>query len=46
MIAVLMRNTDPHGGSVLDRGTEDRRLAAELEVCSFTGYGAEKAVEH
>ena len=33
-------------GSVLDRGTEDRRLAAEMEVRSLTGYGAEKAVEH
>ena len=46
VIAALMRNTDPHGGSVLDLGTEDRRLAAEREVCSLTGYGAEKAVEH
>ncbi|MGO4679518.1 solute symporter family protein [Microbacterium sp. 2MCAF23] len=33
-------------GSVLDRGSEDRRLAAEMEVRSLTGYGAEKAVEH
>lgn len=33
-------------GSVLDRGTEDRRLAAEMEVRSLTGYGVEKAVEH
>jgi len=33
-------------GSVLDRRTEDRRLAAEMEVRSLTGYGAEKAVEH
>jgi cation/acetate symporter len=33
-------------GSVLDRGIEDRRLAAEMEVRSLTGYGAEKAVEH
>ncbi|GAB6858805.1 solute symporter family protein [Microbacterium xylanilyticum] len=33
-------------GSVLDRGTEDRRLAAEMEVRSLTGYGAEKAIEH
>ncbi|MYM18564.1 cation/acetate symporter ActP [Brevibacterium sp. 5221] len=33
-------------GSVLDRHGESARLAAEMEVRSLTGYGAEKAVEH
>ncbi len=33
-------------GSILDRGTEDRRLAAEMEVRSLTGHGAEGAIDH
>lgn len=33
-------------GSVWDNRGEDRRLAAEMEVRSLTGFGAEKAVDH
>lgn len=33
-------------GSVLSNRKEDRKLAAEMEVRSLTGYGAEKAVDH
>ncbi|WOF23895.1 sodium/solute symporter [Microbacterium betulae] len=33
-------------GSVTSRAKEDPRLAAEMEVRSLTGFGAEKAVEH
>ncbi|MET0304507.1 MAG: cation acetate symporter [Microbacteriaceae bacterium] len=33
-------------GSVTSRKKEDRRLAAEMDVRSLTGYGAEKATEH
>ena len=33
-------------GSITDRGTESKKLAAEMEVRSLTGHGAEKAVEH
>ena len=33
-------------GSVTDRTVESRTLAAEMEVRSLTGFGAEKAVEH
>ncbi|MDR6868901.1 cation/acetate symporter [Microbacterium resistens] len=33
-------------GSLTDRRQEDRRLAAEMEVRSLTGFGAEKAVDH
>ncbi len=33
-------------GSVVSQRVEDRKLAAEMEVRSLTGYGAEKAVEH
>ncbi|GAA5227218.1 solute symporter family protein [Paeniglutamicibacter antarcticus] len=33
-------------GSVLDRNTEDPIKAAEMEVRSLTGVGAEKAVDH
>ena len=34
-------------GSVLSqRGSENKRRAAEMEVRSLTGYGAEKATEH
>lgn len=33
-------------GSVVGRNTEDPRLAAEMDVRSLTGHGAEKAVSH
>ena len=33
-------------GSLTDKGVESRRLAAEMEVRSLTGHGAEKEVEH
>ena len=33
-------------GSVTSRKAEDRRLAAEMDVRSLTGYGAEKATNH
>ncbi|WP_243224665.1 cation acetate symporter [Microbacterium sp. CIAB417] len=33
-------------GTITARGTESRALAAEMEVRSLTGFGAEKAVEH
>lgn len=33
-------------GSITDKRGEDPKLAAEMEVRSMTGYGAEKAVEH
>lgn len=33
-------------GSVTSRTAEDRRLAAEMDVRSLTGYGAEKATDH
>mgnify|MGYP007003068957 CR=1 FL=1 len=33
-------------GSVTSTRKEDPRKAAEMEVRSLTGYGAEKAVEH
>jgi cation/acetate symporter len=33
-------------GSVTSRTPEDRRKAAEMEVRSLTGFGAEKATEH
>ena len=33
-------------GSLTDRGVESEALAAEMEVRSLTGYGAEKEVEH
>lgn len=33
-------------GSLADKRGEDPKLAAEMEVRSMTGYGAEKAVEH
>jgi len=33
-------------GSITDPGTEDREKAAEMEVRSLTGVGAEKAVDH
>ncbi|WP_197517359.1 solute symporter family protein [Microbacterium karelineae] len=33
-------------GSFIGRGTEDPRIAAEMEVRSLTGHGAEKAVDH
>jgi cation/acetate symporter len=33
-------------GSITDKGEESRKLAAEMEVRSLTGHGAEKAVEH
>jgi len=33
-------------GTVTAKSTESRRLAAEMEVRSLTGFGAEKAVEH
>ena len=33
-------------GSITDKGTESKKLAAEMEVRSLTGHGAEKAVEH
>lgn len=33
-------------GTVTSRATESRELAAEMEVRSLTGFGAEKAVEH
>ena len=33
-------------GSVVSQRAEDAKLAAEMEVRSLTGYGAEKAVEH
>lgn len=33
-------------GSVLDKRTEDPATAAEMEVRSLTGVGAEKAVDH
>ncbi|MFE6997535.1 cation acetate symporter [Microbacterium sp. NPDC057659] len=33
-------------GTVTSKAAEDRRLAAEMEVRSLTGFGAEKAVEH
>ncbi|MDT0180189.1 sodium/solute symporter [Microbacterium sp. ARD31] len=33
-------------GSVVSRGQEDRRKAAEMEVRSLTGFGAEKATHH
>ncbi|MEZ3159441.1 sodium/solute symporter [Microbacterium sp. BWT-B31] len=33
-------------GSVLSRKDEDPRLAAEMEVRSLTGFGAEKATHH
>jgi cation/acetate symporter len=34
------------GSITSKKGSEDPRLAAEMEVRSLTGYGAEKAVEH
>ncbi|MBL3686125.1 cation acetate symporter [Leucobacter zeae] len=33
-------------GSITDPGTESKRLAAEMEVRQFTGFGAEPPVEH
>ncbi len=33
-------------GSITDPGTEDPKKAAEMEVRSLTGVGAEKAVDH
>jgi len=33
-------------GSVTSRKAEDRRLAAEMDVRSLTGFGAEKATHH
>ncbi|WP_345751922.1 solute symporter family protein [Microbacterium rhizophilus] len=33
-------------GSLTSKGSEDPRLAAEMEVRSLTGHGAEKAVNH
>ncbi|WP_396278068.1 cation acetate symporter [Glutamicibacter creatinolyticus] len=33
-------------GSITDKGTEDAVKAAEMEVRSLTGVGAEKAVDH
>ncbi|MDR2998769.1 MAG: cation acetate symporter, partial [Microbacterium sp.] len=33
-------------GTVTSKAAEDRKLAAEMEVRSLTGFGAEKAVEH
>lgn len=33
-------------GSITSRGGEDREKAAEMEVRSLTGYGAEKATHH
>jgi len=33
-------------GSVTSRKAEDAKKAAEMEVRSLTGYGAEKAVDH
>jgi cation/acetate symporter len=33
-------------GSLTDRNAESKKLAAEMEVRSLTGHGAEKAVEH
>ncbi|WP_019160252.1 solute symporter family protein [Brevibacterium senegalense] len=33
-------------GSITDKGVESKKLAAEMEVRSLTGHGAEKAVEH
>ncbi|MTE23400.1 cation acetate symporter [Microbacterium sp. ZXX196] len=33
-------------GSFIGRGSEDPKVAAEMEVRSLTGHGAEKAVEH
>jgi cation/acetate symporter len=33
-------------GSITSRRAEDRRLAAEMDVRSLTGYGAEKATSH
>ena len=33
-------------GTITSRATESRELAAEMEVRSLTGFGAEKAVEH
>ena len=33
-------------GSVTSRKAENRRLAAEMDVRSLTGYGAEKATSH
>ena len=33
-------------GSVTSRKAEDPKKAAEMEVRSLTGYGAEKAVDH
>ncbi|GAA1851442.1 cation acetate symporter [Microbacterium koreense] len=33
-------------GSVTSRSKENRRLAAEMDVRSLTGFGAEKATEH
>jgi cation/acetate symporter len=34
------------GSVVSQRGSESKRLAAEMDVRSLTGYGAEKATEH
>jgi cation/acetate symporter len=33
-------------GTITSRATESRELAAEMEVRSLTGFGAEKATEH
>jgi len=33
-------------GTITSRATESRELAAEMEVRSLTGFGAEKAVDH
>ncbi|MGO1451056.1 MAG: solute symporter family protein [Brevibacterium yomogidense] len=33
-------------GSLTDKGVESKKLAAEMEVRSLTGHGAEKEVEH
>ena len=33
-------------GTITSRAAESRQLAAEMEVRSLTGFGAEKAVEH
>ena len=33
-------------GSLTDKGVESKKLAAEMEVRSLTGHGAEAAVEH
>ncbi len=33
-------------GSLTDKGVESKELAAEMEVRSLTGHGAEKEVEH